>query len=236
MKSLEFLNQLKDSKSVVFTFSDLVKILGKNEPYTKVFIYRLVKKELLKRLERNKYVVKGINPFLVASNILFPSYISFLSAYSYYNLTMQLPRTFYIVCLKEKKQLNYDNNTFQFIKFNKLRFFGFKKEMLDNKFIFVAEVEKAILDSLYLPKYCPISETFFALRNAKLDINKLLDYAKRMKSLAVIKRLGYLLEMVGIDASKIKTSFKNYTLLNPTLQKVGKKNERWKLIINEVLE
>jgi predicted transcriptional regulator of viral defense system len=138
--------------------------------------------------------------------------------------------------LKERKQLSYDNNTIQFIKFNKSRFFGFKRETLDDKFIFVAEVEKAILDSLYLPKYCPISETFFALKNAKLDIKKLLDYAKRMKSLAVIKRLGYLLEMIGINATKIKTSFKNYTLLNPTLQKVGEKNERWKLIINEVLE
>jgi predicted transcriptional regulator of viral defense system len=57
-----------------------------------------------------------------------------------------------------------------------------------------------------------------------------------MESLAVIKRLGYLLEISGIDASEIKASFKNYTLLNPNLPKKGDKNERWKLIINEVLE
>jgi predicted transcriptional regulator of viral defense system len=122
------------------------------------------------------------------------------------------------------------------VKFKKFRFFGFKREILEGKFVFVAEIEKAIVDSLYLPKYCPTSETFFALRNANLNLEKLFKYAKRMNSLAVIKRLGYLLEVVGIDASEIKTSFKNYTLLNPSLPKKGAVNEKWKLIINEVLE
>jgi predicted transcriptional regulator of viral defense system len=195
----------------------------------------LSKKELL-RLEKNKYALKGTNPFLIASNIVFPSYISFITAYSYYNLTTQLPRTFFVVTLKQKKPISFNSNLIRFVKFKKFRFFGFKREILEGKFVFVAEIEKAILDSLYLPKYCPISETFFALRNANLNLEKLFKYAKRMNSLAVIKRLGYLLEIVGIDASEIKTSFKNYTLLNPNLPKKGNLNEKWKLIINEVVE
>ena len=94
MKSSEFIEILKNSKSSVFAFSQLARILGKKEEYAKVFISRLAEKELL-RLERNKYTLKGTNPFLIASNITFPSYISFISAYSYYNLTTQLPRTFF---------------------------------------------------------------------------------------------------------------------------------------------
>jgi predicted transcriptional regulator of viral defense system len=105
------------------------------------------------------------------------------------------------------------------VKFKSFRFFGFKREILEGKFVFVAEIEKAIVDSLYLPKYCPVSETFFALRNTNLNLENLFKYAKRMNFLAVIKRLGYLLEIAGIDASEIKTSFKNYTLLNPSLPK-----------------
>jgi predicted transcriptional regulator of viral defense system len=235
MKSSEFIEILKNSKNSVFTFSQLARILGKKEEYAKVFISRLVEKELL-RLERNKYTLKGTNPFLVSSNVIFPSYISFISAYSYYNLTTQLPRAFFVVSLKQKKPISFDSNLIQFVKFKRFRFFGFKREILEGKFVFVAEVEKAILDSLYLPKYCPISETFFAMKNAKLNLEKLFRYAKEMKSLAVIKRLGYLLEIAGIDASEIKTSFKNYTLLNPDLPKKGEKNEKWKLIINEVIE
>jgi len=235
MKSSEFIETIKNSRNSVFTFSQLTRILGKSEKYTKVFINRLSKKELL-RLEKNKYALKGTNPFLIASNIVFPSYISFITAYSYYNLTTQLPRTFFVVTLKQKKPISFNSNLIQFVKFKKFRFFGFKREILEGKFVFVAEIEKAIVDSLYLPKYCPISETFFALRNANLNLEKLFKYAKRMNSLAVIKRLGYLLEIVGIDASEIKTSFKNYTLLNPSLPKKGNVNEKWKLIINEVVE
>ena len=235
MKSSEFIEILKNSKNSVFTFSQLARILGKKEEYAKVFINRLAEKELF-RLERNKYTLKGTNPFLIASNIIFPSYISFISAYSYYNLTTQLPRTFFVVSLKQRKPISFDSNLIQFVKFEKFRFFGFKREIIEGKFVFVAEIEKAILDSLYLPRYCSISETFFALKNAKLDLKKLFRYSKEMKSVAVIKRLGYLLEISGIDSSEIKTSFKNYSLLNPNLPKKGEKNEKWKLIINEVIE
>jgi predicted transcriptional regulator of viral defense system len=235
MKSSEFIEILKNSKNSVFTFSQLARILEKREEYAKVFINRLTERELL-RLEKNKYTLKGTNPFLVASNIIFPSYISFITAYSYYNLTTQLPRTFFVVSLKQRKPINFDSNLIQFVKFKKFRFFGFKREILEGKFAFVAEVEKAILDSLYQPKYCPISETFFALKNANLNLEKLFRYTKEMKSLAVIKRLGYLLEVIGIDASKIRTSFKNYTLLNPALPRKGDINEKWKLVVNEVIE
>jgi predicted transcriptional regulator of viral defense system len=235
MKSSEFIEILKNSKNSVFTFSQLATILGKKEEYAKVFINRLAEKGLL-RLERSKYTLKGTNPFLIASNIIFPSYISFISAYSYYNLTTQIPRTFFVVSLKQRKPISFDSNLIQFVKFERFRFFGFKREIIEGKFVFVAEIEKAILDSLYLPKYCSISETFFALKNAKLDLKKLFRYSKEMKSVAVIKRLGYLLEISGIDASEIKTSFKNYSLLNPNLPKKGEKNEKWKLIINEVIE
>jgi predicted transcriptional regulator of viral defense system len=235
MKSTEFIEMLKSSKSSVFTFSQLARILGKSEEYAKVFINRLTGKELL-RLEKNKYTLKGTNPFSVASNIIFPSYISFITAYSYYNLTTQIPRTFFVVSLKQRMPVNFNSNLVRFVKFERLRFFGYRREILDGKFLFVAEPEKAILDSLYLPKYCPISETFFALKNANLNLEKLFRYAKQMKSAALIKRLGYLMEEAGMDASRLRISFKNYSLLNPSLPAKGNRNEKWKLIINEVVE
>lgn len=236
MKSAEFFKSLEASKKAVFSFLDLARILGRGDGYAKIFIHRLSKRGLV-RLERNKYAIKGINPFVIASNIVFPSYLSFISAYSYHNLTTQIPRALYVVTLKQRRALNYDGNLINFIKFNKYRFFGFKREVLDGKFLFVAEPEKAIVDSLYLPKYAPISETFFALRNAELNVEKLLSFAKRMGSSAAMARLGYLLESIGVKVSgELKPLPKNYVPLNPTLAKEGKKNRRWKLIINEALE
>jgi len=236
VNSRDFVERLETSRKVVFSFSDLAKILGKGEKYAKVYVNRLTKKGLL-RLERDKYTTVGANPFLVASNLVFPSYVSFISAYSYHNLTTQLPRTLYVVALRQRKGLVYDNTSIRFVRFNKDRFFGFRRETLENKFLFVAEVEKAIVDGLYLPRYCTVAETLFALKDAKLDVEKLLAFTERMRSLALVKRLGFLLEVAGLDVpERWRLSLKNYTLLNPTLPQRGERNERWKLIINEVFD
>ena len=234
MRAEEIIKELEKSKLSVFTFLDLTKLLSKDENYVKVFVHRLTNKKLL-RIEKNKYALKGTNPFLIATNLLFPSYLSFISAYSYYNLTTQLPRIYYVVTLKQKKEVRYGENLIKFVKFKSSRFFGFKKELLEDKFMFVAEIEKAIVDSLYLPRYCNVSETFSVLKNAELDEEKLLKYADRMNSSAVLQRLGFLLEILGIQL-KLRRKFKNYILLNPTLPKRGERNERWKVIINEAIE
>lgn len=234
MKTEEIIKELEKLKFPVFTLLDLTKLLNKDENYVKVFIHRLTNKKLL-RIEKNKYALKGTNPFLIATNLLFPSYLSFISAYSYYNLTTQLPRIYYVVTPKQKKEVRYGENLIKFVKFKSSRFFGFKKELLEGKFMFVAEIEKAIVDSLYLPRYCSVSETFSVLKNAELDEEKLLKYADRMNSSAVLQRLGVLLEILGIQL-KLRRKFKNYILLNPTLPKRGEKNERWKVIINEAIE
>ncbi|MEM3786519.1 MAG: hypothetical protein QXZ59_03975 [Nitrososphaeria archaeon] len=238
MKSFDLIEALKASKNSVFSIEDIIKITNKNENYVKILLNRLIKRNLLNRIEKNKYVLPHQNPYTIASSIIFPSYISFISAYSYYNLTTQMPTTIFIVSLKQKKELSYNNHTLKFIKFAKTRFFGYKKDYFEGKTIFVAELEKAILDSLYLPKYTPIAETFNVIKEAKLEEEKLIDYSKKYNSKVVIKRLGFLLETAD---KKVPSTFKkmvnkNYELLSPIKPPTGKKDEKWKMIVNEVLE
>jgi predicted transcriptional regulator of viral defense system len=238
MRSDEFLEKLKTSRSSVFSFSELVKILNKEEAYCKTFLNRLRAKGLLVKLEKGKHALPNQNPLLIASTIVFPSYISFISAYSFHGLTTQLPTTIFVVTTKQRKEIFYERNRIKFVTFSKKRFFGYRREFLENKTIFIAEVEKAVLDSLFLQQYAPITETFFALREAKIDREKLLSYARRFGSRVVGKRLGYLLELIGFDCyNELKSLLsKNYELLNPLKPKTKKKDEKWKLIINEVLE
>lgn len=235
MNSYEFLEKLKNSRKAVFGLSDLSKVLNKNEGYTKIFVNRLVKKKLIIRIERNKYSILNTNPFSLSSNIIFPSYISFFSAYSFYGLTTQIPSKFYVVSLKQKAPINFNGGSITFVKFKKENFFGYKRDVLENKFVFIAEVEKAILDSLYLPFYCPVSETFFAINNAKLNEKKLFQYAKKMNSNSVLKKLGYLLDLIGKDYN-IKIENESYVSLNPLNPPKGRKNKKWRVIVNEVLE
>lgn len=238
MKAIALLRYLGKSVSSVFSFSDLMKILNKNEGYSKVFLNRIVNRKLLIRIERGKYALADQHPFSIASSITFPSYISFISAYSFYGLTTQIPIVFFVVTLKQKKEFSYDNYQIKFVKITKGRFFGYRKEFINNKIVFIAEKEKAVLDSLFLPIYCPLSETHFALKEMEINKEKLLDYVKKMNSSIVAKRLGYLLDLIGIDLySELKSVLsRNYDLLNPLRPKTMERNEKWKLIINEVFE
>jgi hypothetical protein len=67
----------------------------------------------------------------------------------------------------------------------------------------------------------------------KIKYDILLDYAKKFDSQAVIKRLGFLLEILDInseiinDLQKLKTA--SYVVLDTELPKVGKRNSRWSI-------
>jgi len=64
----------------------------------------------------------------------------------------------------------------------------------------------------------------------------LLDYAIKFDSQAVVKRLGFLLEMLGIgreiinELQKIKTA--SYVALDTELPKIGRRISRWSIQLN----
>ena len=236
-KSVSFIEELAKLRSPVFTKGDIRKIAGLGDPYLKVSLNRLVKSGRILRVERGKYALTD-NPYLVASNLIYPSYVSFLSAFAYRGLTSQIIREIQVVSSRRKRGLEFSGFRIVFIKFSPVRVFGFVREELEGKYLFVAEVEKAVIDSLYLPKYCPISEVLGVVREADVDDRKLVSYAIRMRSNVTLKRLGYILELAGEDIYTQIGSLLNrkYDPLNPLLPRTGKKNKKWRLIVNEVLE
>ena len=102
MQAIAFIKELEKLSRPVITLSDVLKIIGKNRAYTRVYIHRLVNKNVLFEVEKGKYTISE-DPFEIASNLVFPSYISFISAYSIYGLTTQTPLEIQIVSLKSKK-------------------------------------------------------------------------------------------------------------------------------------
>ena len=67
----------------------------------------------------------------------------------------------------------------------------------------------------------------------KIKFDTLLDYTKKFKSQAVIKRLGFLLELLEIKnniTDKLqKTKTASYVLLDTELPKSGKLISRWSI-------
>jgi predicted transcriptional regulator of viral defense system len=235
---LRFIKILGEFEKPVFTVNDAARILNTDNEYARLYLHRLRSKGVLLAVERNKYSLSDTHPYSIASNLVFPSYISFLTAAHYYGVTTQIPGTIYIASTLSKKSLDFGGYSIDFIKLKKERFFGYSRVKFQNKFIFMAEKEKMILDSLLLPQYCPIDETIHALDDKDLNIENLIEYGIRMDSIVILKRLGFLLDLKGIDVSdkfeaKLNTK---YDPLNPFLPRMGRKNRKWKLIINEVFE
>ncbi len=237
MNAIDFLNLVRESPKTVLTIKEAAKIIQKPLPYTRLYLYRLKSKGYIIEVEPGKYTLNS-DLQEAASEIIMPSYISFLSAYAIYGFTTQILVQTQIVALKPKRSIKTEILNFRFITFPKKRFFGYSKQRFREKYIYIAEKEKAIVDSLYLPQYCPIDESAKALQDKELDIKKMISYARRMDSIVTLKRLGYLLELRGIDIyPKIKSKLNpRYDLLSPFLPRSKHNSKRWKLNINEVLE
>ena len=233
MKKTELLREL--DKYAVFNLKKVKEIINTNNEYAKIVMHRLKKDNLIFEIERNKYTIQK-DLLIIASNILWPSYISCWTALRYYNLTEQLPKNIFIITTKTKKkrEIEFDNIKIIFLKTTSKYFFGYKKERYRNFDIFIADKEKTIIDSVLFKKIS-LSEIYDSIKNNKEEINfdLLINYLIKIKNKALIKRFGFLLDKLGIDAQKLnKLIDSKYASLEYFVKAKGKKNKKWKVIEN----
>jgi predicted transcriptional regulator of viral defense system len=208
-------------------------------------LFRLEKKGWLERIEKGKYMVVPIqakegwleHPFILASNLIKSYYISYRTALSYYAATEQIPAYIYMATTerKGKTRHNLQNYTFKFIRINKRKFFGFKKELIGKEEIFIAEKEKAIIDCLDKERYSGSVIEIAKALSTNIRINKLKKYAVRMNNSSLIRRLGYLLDSIKKDSSGLEKyigKHRNIYLSARLPKKVFDLDKKWKLIIN----
>ena len=166
-------------------------------------------------------------------------YIGYYSALQMHNLITQPSLKEQIVVAKQIRpsELKIKDVPFQFICHNEKHFFGAKKIWIDsfNK-VSCSDLEKTFIDCLFKPDYSggivEIAKAIYASKD-KINWDKLLEYAERFDSQAVIKRLGFLLETLGLGQKyigalqKMKTS--SYIVLDTELPQIGKRLSRWSI-------
>jgi len=242
-KSSRLLSALVENNKSIFTVDDAVKILKEKKSSVTKLLHDLTRNNWLFRLSRGKYLIlpleAGVKPefteheFIIASNLITLSYISYWSALNYYGFTEQVSKTVFVATPKRKREMNLLGLKIKFVTINKDKFFGFKKILVNNHPVNIAEKEKVIVDCLDLSRNCGgIVEVIKAIDSAKeeLDFNKLEDYATKMKNQAIINRLGYILELLNIE-TRLKAG-KHYVFLDPLIKKKISYNAKWKIIEN----
>lgn len=249
--SAEVLRHFSEINKPAFTLDEAVELLdGTTKDAVKKLIQNMISRGLLLRLKDGVY---WIIPYEQDATTYFPNshlvarylvgeanyYIGYYSAMEVHSLITQPSLQEQIVVNKQIKPstIKIHGHKFRFIYHNKNHFFGSKNQWIDsyNK-VQCSDLEKTFVDCLYKPDYAGgISELAKALFKSKdkIDFDKLFDYCKKFKAQSVIKRLGFLLEILDI-ANPI--SFKllgaktaSYILLEPSYEKRGELISKWSI-------
>ncbi len=251
---LTYFNQLDQN---CFTYTDATKALPQSsDSALKELLSDMVKRGLLMRLKKGLYYIipfeKDPQSFmpdwhLIAGYLVKGAdhYIGYYSALQIHNLITQPSLKEQIVVAKQiRPSIKIKDVGFQFIYHNEKHFFGAKKIWVDsfNK-VLCSDLEKTFIDCLFKPDYAggivEIARAIYTSKD-KIKFNKLLEYAERFKSQAVIKRLGFLLETLEIETdiipklNKLKTA--SYVILDTELPKSGKMISRWSIQQNLEIE
>lgn len=148
--------------------------------------------------------------------------------------------TSFIASTKRKKETMIAGIKYKFIKIPEYKMFGLANIEINNTNVRVSDREKTLIDCLDHPEFCGgIIEITKGIWNAReeIDFDKLVNYARKIRNSAVSKRLGYLLEILGLE-KKVRANAlqeliaKGFSPLDPLLPKKGKTISRWNLIVN----
>jgi predicted transcriptional regulator of viral defense system len=250
-RSGEILAYFNSTNTACFSKNDVKKLFpDANASTVRELLSDMTKRGLLMRLKDSLFYIipydQDPNTFMPDWHLLAQYLVGDAKYYIGYYSAMQIHSLITQPALKEQIVVNQQikpsvlkikNIPFQFIYHNEKHFFGEKKTWIDgyNK-MQCSDLEKTFIDGLFKPEYSGgITEITKALYKSKdkIDFDKLFEYAKRFDSLAVSKRLGYLLELLEVKTpiieklQKLKTNA--YFLIEPSHPKEGKMISHWNI-------
>jgi predicted transcriptional regulator of viral defense system len=250
-QSSELLTFFNNQGRKCFEISLAYKALPKSKPSAvRELLSDMTKRGLLMRLKEGVYYIipyeqnaENFMPdwHLIAEHLVNDAkhYIGYYSALQIHNLITQPSLKEQIVVSKQIRPsaIKIKEVSFQFIYHNDNHFFGSKKMWIDSFHkVLCSDLEKTIIDCLFKPDYAGgIVEVARAIYTSKdkIKYDTLLEYAKKFDSQAVIKRLGFILEILDIkthiiqELQQMKTA--SYVLLDTELPKAGKRISRWSI-------
>src|SRR5690606_36795167 len=210
----EILNYFIKIEQYCFDYNEAKKALpNSKDSALKELLSDMVRRGLLMRLKKGLYYLipyeQDPDSFMPDWHLLAEPltkgtqhYIGYYSAMQVHGLITQPSLKEQIVVAKQIRpsSIKIKDVTFQFIYHNADHFFGYMKIWIDNfNKVMCSDLEKTFIDGLFKPDYAGgIVDIAKAMHQSKDKINydKLVSYAFRFNSQAVIKRLGFLLEIL----------------------------------------
>jgi predicted transcriptional regulator of viral defense system len=244
---------LYDSGRTTFTTAEAEKITGLTVPLVSSLLHKARKRGLVSHLKRGLFVIVppelgssveySGNPYLIARYLVdgAPYFLSYGSAMELHRMVTQPQFVIFVSSTKRIPKQTLHGTKFRFHFMKEKDFFGNTKHWVTKQeSVEISDLERTILDGVRHPEWCGgITDVAKGLwmRHADIRVAKLLDYAKRMHVGSVYRRLGYLLELLGIATEAELQSLRDnltatYVPLDPSLPREGSHVAKWRLQLN----
>jgi predicted transcriptional regulator of viral defense system len=244
---------LHERNKVLFDIGEVKAITGLSDASARSFARSLVDRGVVARLKPGLFILVPFelgketqymgHPWLVAKALAGGDdyYLSHGTAMEAHQMITQPQLVVYVSTPNPKRTRSIMGTEFRFVRRAKEQLFGIEEQWATKQAkVRVSDIDRTIIDGLKQPEYCGgITEVAKGLwmQREKISPDRLVEYALRLNIGAVIRRLGYLLELYKIGTDKTAKALSDqltntYVPLDPILLNQGKHLHRWRLRLN----
>jgi predicted transcriptional regulator of viral defense system len=252
-RSARLLASLYDRAQTTFTLAEAQSITGLSAGSTRSLLHKATQRGLVARLKSGLFTLVpeelgseteySGNPYLAARALIGnrPYYLSHATAMELHRMVTQPRLGIFVSTSKRIMDRVMHSTEYKFIYIQPEQIFGTVPHWITKQEqIVLSDVERTVIDGLRRPEYCGgITEVARGLwmRHVDMKVEKLILYATRLKVGAVIRRLGYLLEIYHLASPAHLDQLRNgltrtYDLLDPLQPAGGRHVNRWRLRLN----
>ncbi len=252
-RSARLVTGLHERGRPIFTLADAQSITGLQKTSVRTLVHKLVGRGVATRLrpgvfqlvppelgQENEYLG---NPYVVARELMGGKlyYLSHASAMDIHDMVTQ-PQL--VVCVTSPRPMRGRSvlgTEFRFIRCKPQHFFGTTEHWVNKQEkITVSDLERTVLDGLRQPEYCggvtEVAKGLWIRRN-DMNVARLVEYALRLNTEAVMRRLGFLLDVYDLGTEADRKPLREhavggYALLDPIMPAQGRYSAQWHLRLN----
>jgi predicted transcriptional regulator of viral defense system len=226
------------------------KILHISRPRAKLYLSRWAQGGWLKRIRRGSYIPLEVetqnlslvmeDPWIIAMGMFSPCYIGGWTAAHHWELTDQLYNDTLVLSTHPLPHFEQKirDHTYIVRRINLKKMFGLRILYRGNAKIQISDLHKTIVDILDNPvigggirSAMDFLESY--LRSPDKNLDRILEYAKKMGNRTIFKRLGYLLSVLKCPEKTILAECeasisKGYSQLDPMI-KGDKLIKKWRI-------
>jgi len=244
---------LHERKQALFGIRDVKTITGLAEASARSFARSLVNRGVVARLKPGLFILVPFelgketeymgHPWLVAKALAGSRHyhLSHATAMEAHQMLTQPQLVVYVSTPDPRRTQSIMGTEFRFVRSAKKQLFGIEEHWATRQEkVRISDIDRTIIDGLKQPEYCGgITEVAKGLwmQREKVSPERLVKYAIRLNIGAVIRRLGYLLDLYELGTEKTQKALANrltnsYVPMDPILSSQGKHLHRWRLRLN----